>query len=238
MKKPFRALLLAAGIGTRLRPITLHKPKCLVEVAGEPLLGRWLKKLENAGCESVLINTHYLADQVETFLKNWKSTRMKVHTVYEPRLQGTAGTLLANQEFFMGTTGLLIHADNAMAENLGDFIARHHRRHSCCIITMLTFETNDPKSCGIVEIDNKQIVQSFHEKSDVPNGNRANGALYGFEQDFLDYLKAMKPTPKDFSTEVIPNLIGRIQTWHTNDFYLDIGKPEALGLAQKLMKHK
>ena len=64
MKKPFRALLLAAGLGTRLRPITLETPKCLVPIGGEPLLGRWLRQLELAGCEAVLINTHYLADQV------------------------------------------------------------------------------------------------------------------------------------------------------------------------------
>ena len=69
MSRPLRALLLAAGLGTRLRPITLQTPKCLVPVAGEPLLGRWLQQLEAAGCEAVLINTHYLADQVEAFLQ-------------------------------------------------------------------------------------------------------------------------------------------------------------------------
>ena len=70
MTKPLRALLLAAGFGTRLRPITQKIPKCLVEVGGEPLLGRWLRQLENVGCEAVLINTHYLADQVESFLRD------------------------------------------------------------------------------------------------------------------------------------------------------------------------
>ena len=59
MKQPLRALLLAAGLGTRLRPITLQTPKCLVSVAGEPLLGRWLRQLEEVGCQEVLINTHY-----------------------------------------------------------------------------------------------------------------------------------------------------------------------------------
>ena len=66
MTRRLRALLLAAGLGTRL-PITETTPKCLVEVGGEPLLGRWLKQLEDVGCEAVLINTHYLAEQVEEF---------------------------------------------------------------------------------------------------------------------------------------------------------------------------
>ena len=60
MTQPVRALLLAAGLGTRLRPITLQTPKCLVPIGGEPLLGRWLRQLDQAGCESVLINTHML----------------------------------------------------------------------------------------------------------------------------------------------------------------------------------
>ena len=99
MKEHFRALLLAAGLGTRLRPITLDTPKCLVPIGGKPLLGHWLRKLELSGCESVLINTHYLAEQVEIFLKSWKSPTMDVQTVHEPVLLGTAGTLLANQGF-------------------------------------------------------------------------------------------------------------------------------------------
>ena len=235
MTRPLRALLLAAGIGTRLRPITLHTPKCLVPIGGEPLLGRWLRKLEKAGCDSVLINTHYLAEKVEAFLKRWQSPAMAVKTVYEPELLGTAGTLLANQEFFVGATGLLIHADNAMAGDVKEFVTAHRNRQARCLLTMLSFKTNTPSSCGIIEIDKQQVVEAFHEKMIDPPGNRANGALYAFEQDFLDQLNLMNPTPSDFSTEVIPNFLGRIQSWHTHHAYLDIGTPEALTSAQELM---
>ena len=235
MKHPLRALLLAAGLGTRLRPITLHTPKCLVPIGGEPLLGRWLRQLDQAGCESVLINTHYLAEEVEAFLKSWQSSTMTVQTFHEPELLGTAGTLLANQEFFGGRTGLLIHADNAMQGDIRDFLEAHHDRQPCCLLTMLTFKTETPRSCGIVEIDGQNVVQAFHEKVVEPPSNRANGALYAFERDFLDRLNLMNPTPSDFSTEVIPKLLGRIQTWHTHDSYLDIGTPETLNAAQELL---
>ena len=238
MTQPFRALLLAAGLGTRLRPITLRTPKCLVPIGGEPLLGRWLRKLELAGCNSVLINTHYLAEEVETFLKSWQSSAMTVQTVHEPDLLGTAGTLLANLEFFRGSTGLLIHADNAMEEDLKDFLAAHRQRQSYCQLTMLTFETNSPSSCGIVEIDHQLVVQAFHEKMPEPPGNTTNGALYAFEQDFLDHLNLMNPIPNDFSTEVISKFLGRIQTWHTQQEYLDIGTPHSLTLAQQLLRDK
>ena len=237
MTRPLRTLLLAAGLGTRLRPITLHTPKCLVPIRGEPLLALWLKKLEEAGCEEVLINTHYLADQVEAFIKSRKRSAMTVLTVHEPELLGTAGTLLANQGFFKGATGLLIHADNAMAGGLGGFLAAHRKRQHCCLLTMLTFKTYTPSSCGIVEIDEQQVLQAFHEKVVEPPGNRANGALYAFEQDFLEHLNLMTPSPSDFSTEVIPKLRGRIQTWHTDQPYLDIGTPEALTSANNLMRY-
>ena len=235
MSRPLRALLLAAGLGTRLRPITLHTPKCLVPVAGEPLLGRWLRQLEAVGCEAVLINTHYLADQVVAFLQERTASPMHVHTIHEPELLGTAGTLLANRSFFKGSTGLLIHADNAMAGDLQGLLDAHAARPAHCPLTMLTFRTDQPRSCGIVSTNANGVLTAFHEKVADPPGNCANGALYAFDTPFLDRLAEMSPQPNDFSTEVIPTLMGRIQTWHTDKPYLDIGTPEALAAAQLLL---
>ena len=232
MKRPLRALLLAAGLGTRLRPITLDTPKCLVPIGGEPLLSRWLKQLERAGCEAALVNTHYLASQVETFLQNWHSPTMSVASVHEPALLGTAGTLLANHSFFEGATGLLIHADNVMADNLEHVLAAHEQRTAGCELTMLTFQTDTPQSCGIVTTDAQGVVTTFHEKVEKPSGNRANAALYVFNSNFLIHLEKMNPRPSDFSTEVIPRFLGRIQSFHTQKPYLDIGTPQALAQAQ------
>ena len=113
MKKKFRAILLAAGLGTRLRPLTLKMPKCMVDINGKPLLGNWLTKLENAGCEAVLINTHYLAEAVVDYINNLQKGTMDIRIVQERELLGTAGTLIKNQNFFGKETGVLIHADNA-----------------------------------------------------------------------------------------------------------------------------
>ena len=235
MSRPLRALLLAAGLGTRLRPITLHTPKCLVPVAGEPLLGRWLRQLEDAGCEAVLINTHYLADQVEAFVQQRPAGPMRVHTIHELELLGTAGTLLVNRAFFEGSIGLLIHADNAMAEDLKGLLAAHAARPAHCLLTMLTFCTDQPRSCGIVATDAQGVVTAFYEKVADPPGTCANGALYAFDSPFLDRLADMTPQPNDFSNEVIPALMGRIQTHHTKQPYLDIGTPSALAKAQNLL---
>ena len=235
-RPPLRALLLAAGLGTRLRPITLHTPKCLVSIGGEPLLGRWLRQLEDVGCEAVLVNTHYLAEQVQAFLNGWRSEGMAVHTVHEPELLGTAGTILGNQGFFRGATGLLIHADNAMADNLIGLLEAHRQRPTGCLLTMLTFRTDKPRSCGIVDTDELGVVTAFHEKVSNPPGNCANGAVYAFDADFVAFLKTLRPQPSDFSTEVIPQLLGRIKTWQASKAFFDIGTPEALETAQNLIE--
>ena len=92
--KPIRALLLAGGLGTRLRPITDLLPKCMVKIKDEPLLGRWLRHLEDIGCEQVIINTHYLAEKVNSFLdKNEQNKRnMSIVRFHEKELKGTAGS--------------------------------------------------------------------------------------------------------------------------------------------------
>ena len=110
------------------------------------------------------MNTHYLADQVDAFLQNWHSSTMSVQASYEPQLLGTAGTLLANQQFFQGSTSLLIHADNLMEEELPAFLDAHLDRNPSCLLTMLTFQTDRPSSCGIVEIDGEQVVKPFMRK--------------------------------------------------------------------------
>ena len=99
MNIEYRALLLAAGLGTRLKPFTDSKPKCLIDIGGKPLLEYWLESLENSNCQEVLINTHYLSEQVFDFLQKRPKTKMKIKTTYEKDLLGTAGTLMKNITF-------------------------------------------------------------------------------------------------------------------------------------------
>ena len=163
---------------------------------------------------------------------------MRVSIVHETKLLGTAGTLLANEPFFHGRTGLLIHADNAMTEDLDDFIRAHEDRGEGCLLTMLTFKTDSPESCGIVETNRHGRLINFHEKVSNPPGTTANGAIYAFEEELYCHIKQSKICPKDFSTEVIPSLMGKIQTWQTRHPYMDIGNKTALEKAQKIWEQK
>jgi mannose-1-phosphate guanylyltransferase len=160
-----RALLLSAGLGTRLRPLTETLPKCLAPIRGKPLLEIWLDRLSAAGIEEFLINTHYLNNQVEYFIA---ASRYKdrVTLVHEKKLLGTAGTLAANIDFFQNQDGMLIHADNYCLSDLREFQEAHNRRPKECVMTMMTFRTDTPESCGIVNLDEFNIVQQFQLKID------------------------------------------------------------------------
>jgi mannose-1-phosphate guanylyltransferase len=228
-----RAILLAAGFGTRLRPLTDTVPKCLVLIHGKPLLQIWLESLARTEIQCMIINTHYLPEQVEHFVNN-SDFRNNVTLAYEPVLLGTAGTLLNNINFFEGEDGMLIHADNYCLADMQEFINAHRQRPKHCLMTMMTFRTNTPSSCGIVELDAKRVVTGFYEKAASPPGNLANGAVYILSKELLDFIRLEKNDSSDFSTEIIPLLMGRIYAYETDKTFLDIGTPEAYATANVL----
>jgi mannose-1-phosphate guanylyltransferase len=220
-----RAMLLAAGIGSRLRPITDITPKCLVKIKGTPLLGIWLERLTKAEIGPFLINTHYLATHVESFIED-SPYRDKVILVNESDLNGTAGTLIENLKFFQYEDGLLIHADNYCLADFHDFQKAHLSRPTECVMTMMTFRTGNPSSCGIVELNDKGVVIGFHEKIINPPGNLANGAVYILSNEFLKTLNLEFRTAKDFSNDVLQHFLGRIFTYETKEIFIDIGTYE------------
>lgn len=227
-----RALLLAGGFGTRLRPLTDHIPKCLVPVKGKPLLEYWLDLLFQSGIEAAIVNTHYLPEPVRTFVAG-SPWRDRIKLAHENVLLGTGGTVLRNREFFDGEAFIVAHADNLTCFDPRAFIACHRARPPGCEITMMTFESDDPRSCGIVEEDESSVVTAFHEKVEHPPGNHANAAVYIFEPSVIDFLAALGKEVIDLSTEVIPQYIGRIATFHNSGYHRDIGNPESLRLAEQ-----
>ena len=210
-----RAILLAAGLGTRLRPLTNTIPKCLVPIKGKPLLGIWLERLTQSGIGPFLVNTHYLAEQVNAFLEA-SLYRESVTLVNELELCGTAGTLIANLGFFQGEDGLLIHADNFCLADFTAFQHAHLKRPLDCVMTMMTFRTENPSTCGIVELDEHGVVISFHEKVANPPGNLANGAVYILSAELLERMGDDLKTVKDFSSEVLHRFVGQIYTYETS----------------------
>ena len=182
-----KAIILAAGLGTRLRPITSTTPKCLVPINGVPLLELWLRDCERAGVEAVLVNTHYLAERVEEFVAARRG--VPVTLAYEPVLLGSAGTIAANWNFVDGDESfLVVYADNLTTFPLAELMAFHatHDR----IASMALFRSPNPSACGVVEMDGEGLVTGFWEKPENPPGNLVNAGLYVFRREVRRFLPA------------------------------------------------
>ena len=200
-------------------------------ISGRPLLEHWLCILYRNNVQRVLVNVHHHHRIVEEFLeqpqfRNW------VSSIHEPELLGTAGTLSLCLDRFVGDTILLAHADNWCNTNFSDFIDFHlNHRPEGTALTMMTFRTSSPQTCGIVELNCHGVLERFHEKVQNPPGNLANGAVYLLEAEVIEWLQK-QPNLSDFSTEVLPHFIGRTATWENTDIHRDIGLLSSLVSAQ------
>lgn len=226
-----KALLLAAGLGTRLRPLTDTVPKCLVPIRGKPLLEYWFDLLFQGGIDTAVINTHYFADRVREFVaaSRWKN---RITLVHEDELLGTGGTVLRNRDCFAGDAFMVAHADNLTRFDVRSFCSRHAMRPAGTSITMMTFVTDAPQSSGIVVEDASGVVRELHEKAASPPGNYANAAVYIFEPEVVAFLASLGQTNIDLSTEVLPRFLGRICSFHNATYHRDIGTLESLRKAE------
>ena len=186
-------------------------------VNGRPLLEWWLRTLTAAGVGQFLVNLHHHAGPVRRWVRSSPFAR-RVTLTEEPRLLGTGGTLLANAAFCDGRPILLIHADNLCACPWQAFFSAHAGRPAGTLMTLMTFDSDHPESCGVVETDAGGVVRAFHEKVAHPPGRRANAAVYIVEPQVVDVLASLGKPVIDFSTEVLPHFVGRMATWHNNEY--------------------
>lgn len=222
-----KAILLAAGFGTRLRPLTNSMPKCLVPIKGKPLLDFWLDKLNSIGIKGFIINTHYLSEIVCNHINN-SIYKDNIILTFESNLIGTAGTLIKYLNFInLDEDVILLHADNYCLDNFFEYIDYHRKRPKNCLMTMMTFTCDNPSNFGIVTFDDKNILTGFYEKQKSSNnGKIANAAIYILSKEMLKILKEDYAHCLDFSTDIIPKFLNKIYVYHTSSLIVDIGTIE------------
>lgn len=224
-----KAFLLAAGKGTRLRPLTDDVPKCLVPIDGQPLLGLWFDMLAKHGVDSVLVNTHHLHRDVEGFVRENRSPHLTVTLAYEPRLLGSAGTVSRNRDFVADEESfLIIYADNLTDLDLAAMCRQHHDKSS--LFTMALFTSSFPSECGIAVCNESGLITEFEEKPQDPKSSWANAGVYVAGSRVFDSIPA--EVPCDFGFDVLPSLVGKMYGFCWEGFYCDIGTPERLALAR------
>lgn len=237
-----KALILSAGLGTRLKPLTDKLPKVLVPIGGQPLLKIHLDLLRKNNINDILINTHYLAGQINEFIEKYREKNKGANIIiaHEEKLLGSAGTLKKNQNFFANEKSfLVIYGDNLTDINYQKLIKYHEEKNG--IITIASYYEKQPETKGIITFNDKNKILSFIEKPppDKIISHWANAGIYVFNQKIFDYINGFEKTLLDFGFDIFPELLSKNENMYLykmTEFLLDIGTPETYNLAQEKIK--
>ena len=225
-----KALLLAGGLGTRLKPLTDTVPKCLVEIAGRPLLDHWFDALARAGIRDVLVNTHHLPGPVRDFLAAKNAAGFRAVEAYEPVLLGSAGTIASRPGWADDADDVLIvYADNLSDLDLAAFL-QAHRGHDAPF-TMLLFHAANPRACGIADMDADGRIVAFEEKPAAPRSDLANAGIYAVTTAAWREMAALQAF--DIGFHVLPRFVGRMRGVVHTGYHRDIGDLAALEAARR-----
>lgn len=223
-----KAFLLAAGKGTRLKPLTDVTAKCLLPLLGKPLLQYWFSLCEQHGVSDVLVNLHHHADQVRSFVTSRKWS-VRIHLAFESTLLGSAGTLNANRDFVADEESFaILYADNLTNINLSAMREAHRRGDR--VLTMGLFRAANPSACGIVEMDEECRIVKFVEKPVASRSNLANAGIYWCSRSILEHLPTK--VPADIGYDLLPRLVGQMHGYVVEEYLRDIGTPESYAQAQ------
>lgn len=230
-----KAFLMAAGHGTRLKPITNSIPKCLVPVNGKPMLDYWFELFRKHGIDEVLININHFPDQVREYISN-NVDDVKVNLIYEDYLLGSLGTIINNQEFIKNENEFFVfYSDNLTNLNISNFYEFHKTKNK--LITLGLFRANNPESCGIADVDDNNLVINFEEKPNKPISNLANAGIYIFNPKIFNSLELKKNKILDIGYHLLPKYINQMNGFIIEDYLMDIGTHENHSKANEFMKN-
>jgi NDP-sugar pyrophosphorylase family protein len=241
-RKIDQAMLLAAGEGTRLRPLTLEMPKVLLPIGGQPLIEYQLSWLKHHGIQEVAINLYHLGNKVKDFLGDGSHFGVKIFYSTEEKLLGTAGGVKRMEHFFHNTF-VIVYADVLTNFDLSAMVKFHQEKKAAA--TLVIFEAPNPTEVGVVEMSPEGRILSFVEKPKAANlelQSLASGGVYILEKEVLKYIPAQGFS--DFAYDIFPKLLELSLPIYgyalkSQDYLIDIGTIEKYNQANKdIMKFK
>lgn len=223
-----QALILAAGEGTRLRPLTLDRPKPMLPIGGVPLLERLIVLLRQHGVRDIAINVCYRGEVIQRSISD--GARLDVHVQYlvEPSLLGSAGTLLRLRDHFTGTF-VVLFGDLYTNADISALATYHANRRAVC--TLALHPAEEPTREGIVAVDSTSgRVTRFVEKPapDAVFSRLANAGIFVMEPAAVDVLPRDR-LPLDIGHDLLPALLDAgVPVYGTplQGYVFDIGSPE------------
>lgn len=238
--EPVRAVVLAAGEGTRLRPLTLTRPKPMVPINGEPLLHYTLKWLRQHGVDQVAINLHHCPDVIVDYFGDGKRLDLNIVYSYENKILGTAGAIRKLSAFADRHPLVVVYGDVLTDLDLTALIAAHNRfvaLDPSAGVTMSLYHVNNPTEVGLVDMNPAGQITRFVEKPKPEEvfTDLASAGVLIIEPDVVNRIPA--DTFYDFGRDLFPQLLEQgvsMYGWVVPDgtYVLDIGTPEKLTQAQ------
>lgn len=224
-----RALILAGGKGTRLRPLTVYTPKPIVPVVNRPLLTYQLESLKKAGVSDVTLSLSYQPDKIEDLLGDGSEYGVNLRFVTEPTALGTAGAVGFALESLKEPV-IVLNGDILTTLDLSQMIEFHKSQTDAITIALARVE--NPSNYGLVKLDNHLNVESFVEKpkgdgSATPGVNTINAGIYILEPEAFKLIP--KATASSFEYDVFPKALEKRMTFSgyvlENDYWRDLGTP-------------
>lgn len=203
---PSRAMILAAGRGSRLGSITERRPKCMLSVGGKTILEQAIENLRRHGIRNIVINLALLPGAVMDYLGNGGKWGVRISYCVEPRMLGTAGGV-KNAEWFFDGPFLVWYGDNLSTCDLSRLCSFHREKGG--VATIALFHREDVEASGIVGLDAEDRITRFLEKPgpDRVFSHWVNAGIYVLEPEVLD---AIPPTgASDFGKDIFPALLAR-----------------------------
>lgn len=225
-------VILAGGLGTRLRSAVADRPKVLAEVAGRPFLSYLLDQMVEYGLREVVLLTGYLGQQIQDC---FGETYQGLHLVYsqEPRPLGTAGALALARPLFRTSTAMVVNGDSFCRTDLMAFLTNHRSRPASASILLV--RVPDVSRYGRVQYNNYGEVTAFEEKDGQNVPGWINAGLYLLEKPALDWL--ITSGAKSLELDFFPSLISQgLYGFPGQGNFIDIGTPISFAAAQDFFR--
>lgn len=215
-----KAMILIAGKGTRLAPLTDYVPKCCLPIAGVPLLHIWLRELRRSGVDDVLINPSHGAKYITKSVLNsgcLPKKRLTIRTEREPK--GTADTIREAADWVNKEPFFIIYGDVLTNLYLGSLAHDYDKHHA--LLTLTAYTTDQPEQKGILSLDDDGWVTSFTEKPEHPEGNLCFAGIAWAGPEFV---REITDEDVDLTGDVFPRIVGKMRVCDTGlTYFRDIG---------------
>lgn len=231
-----KAVILAGGLGTRLRKRIDDKPKSMASVSGRPFLEYQIEQLKRYDIRELVLCVGYLGEQIKDFLKNGAEFNVKVEYATEKELLGTGGALKNAQEYLEDSTFLALNGDSYLDIDLRDFIRYHKQKEAQGTIALTRVDVSE--EYGLVKIDKENRIRGFFEKV---KGDKfemiINAGIYLFEPELLNYIPEQKKI--SLEKEFFPHLLREniaLFGYLNSGYFIDIGTSQKYNQAQRELK--